>query len=61
MKPGFRTSEFWGKTLFQITIIAAGFIGEEPPIDEATALTIAAGLEGIYTLGRSVVKFFGSN
>ena len=58
MKKGIKTSEFWGKTLLQVLTLAFGLMGESPPLDEQTALTIVAGLEAIYTVARAITKTF---
>lgn len=53
-KPGWQTTEFWGKTLIQIVVLYNALSAKDIPIETATA--IVAALEGIYVAGRSVVK-----
>lgn len=56
-KPGYKTTEFWGKTALQVlTVVSA--IKPEANIDPSLALTVIAGLEAIYNLGRAIVKAF---
>lgn len=57
VKPGVQTSEFYGKILVQILTLVAMFI-PDAHIDPLQGLAIVAALEGIYALGRSIVKAF---
>lgn len=53
MTEGMKTSEFWGKIVVQVmTVITAlsGMIGDE------WAVLIVSVLEGLYIIGRSIVK-----
>jgi hypothetical protein len=55
-KPGWKTTEFWGKIAIQIfTLWSAGkgFVAPEK------AVLITSLLEGVYTLARSIVKYKG--
>lgn len=54
VKQGWKTTEFWGKTLVQLIVLYNSLF--KGSIDPQAALTIVAGLEGIYTGGRAVVK-----
>lgn len=57
--PGVSTSEFKGKAIVQIVLIAAVVLkqfGININIDEQTAFVIIAGMEALYTVGRSIVK-----
>lgn len=57
-KPGWQTTEFWGKVAIQVfTVVGAvkGFIAPEK------AALISSVLEGIYGIARSVVKFKGGS
>lgn len=58
-RPGYQTSEFAGKTAVQalmLLVIVAGQLGVDVQLDEQQAILIIAGLEGAYTLGRSLIK-----
>jgi hypothetical protein len=53
MKPGYKTTEFWGKVVLQLITIIGALKGT---IDPDTATTATSILEGIYAIGRSVSK-----
>ena len=53
-KPGYLTTEFWGKTLIQLVILYNAFSSKDIPIETATI--IIASLEAFYISGRSLVK-----
>lgn len=56
MKPGMQTTEFWGKVLVQLALIANQMFGLGLVISDEAALTIVAGLEAAYGVGRSIAK-----
>ena len=57
MKPGHKTTEFWGKTVLQfMLVLAVLFPGMGFEMEEQTAMVIAAGLEALYNTIRGVVK-----
>jgi len=58
VKPGWQTTEFWGKVAVQVFGILGAVKGFLPP---TTATLIIGILEGIYTIGRSFVKAKGSD
>lgn len=53
-KPGYKTTEFWGKTIIQLVVIFNALSAKDIPVESATA--IIATLEGIYIGGRSLAK-----
>jgi hypothetical protein len=53
-KPGWRTTEFWGKTLIQLIVVYNSLSSKDIPVETATA--IVAALEAVYIAGRSIVK-----
>lgn len=55
-KPGWKTTEFWGKIAIQSLSIAGMTQGFLSP-DKATL--IIGVLEGIYSIGRAIVKYKG--
>ncbi len=59
-KPGYRTTEFWIMLLAQVFTVYNTFKGDEKGarIDPATAAIIVAGIGGIYTAVRGLVKGF---
>lgn len=58
MKPGWKTTEFWGKIALQIFALWGGVKGFVSP-DKAVA--ISAILESLYGIGRNVVKLNGGD
>lgn len=60
MKPGYKTTEFWGKVLVQILTIASS-LKPEAGIDPGMGLVIVGGVEALYILGRSLLKAFNKN
>lgn len=56
MKPGIKSTEFWGKSAAQVLVVVAALAGVE--IEPAVALAAVAGLEAVYTIGRTIVKAF---
>lgn len=57
-RPGYKSTEFWSTAVFQTLALMAGFIGEDPPIDEQTAMILVGAATAVYTFARSFVKFF---
>lgn len=53
IKSGWKTSEFWGKVAAQATVIWAAIGGFIPP--KYAAIIVVAG-EGVYTIGRTILK-----
>jgi hypothetical protein len=56
VKPGWQTTEFWGKVAVQVFMLfgaAKGFLSPDK------AALIAAVLESVYGIARSVVKYKG--
>lgn len=60
VKPGQRTTEFWGKTVCQVLTILAT-LKPELEINPETGLAIVAGLEGLYTIARSIIKAYSKS
>ena len=58
VKPGWQTTEFWGKLAVQVFSIFSAVKGFIPM---PTGAIIAGVLEGIYTIGRSFVKAKGGD
>lgn len=58
VKPGWKTTEFWGKVAVQVFGVV-GAIKGFLPVNLATL--IVAGLEGVYSIARAVVKFKGGD
>lgn len=56
MKPGLHTTEFWGKSLVQLVLVLNQVFGLGLVISDEAALTIVAGLEAAYSVGRSMAK-----
>ena len=56
VKPGIRSTEFWGKTILQMVLVLNALFGLGIEMDSATALQIAVGLEAVYGLARSIAK-----
>lgn len=54
IKTGWKTTEFWGKTIIQVVVIFNALSSRDIPIETATV--VVAGLESVYVAGRSVVK-----
>lgn len=52
-KPGWKTTEFWGKVIVQLMSFWAVAKGMLPP---EKALLINGVLEGVYTIARSFIK-----
>lgn len=55
-RPGVQTTEFWGKSLLQLVLILNALFGLGIELDDQTAFTIVAGIEGAYALARGVTK-----
>jgi len=58
---GSSTTEFKGKTVVQLLVIAGAVVTHFVPevgIDQETAIAIVAGMEALYTLSRTVLKAF---
>lgn len=58
MKPGQKTTEFWGKVIVQVVLLVNLFLpaAHQLPIDDALAIKIIAGLEMVYGFVRGIVK-----
>lgn len=56
VKPGVRSTEFWGKSLLQLVLILNMLFDLGIDLDEQASMTIVAGLEGIYALVRGIAK-----
>lgn len=56
VKPGKTTTEFWGKLLVQAAVLLNSWFDIGVEMDLTQALTIVAGLEGLYMVVRGVVK-----
>lgn len=58
VKPGWKTSEFWGKVFIQALILfsMSGSVELSPEVAEQYGLQLIAGLEGAYIAGRNIVK-----
>lgn len=54
LRPGWKTTEFWGKTIIQLVVVYNALSSKDIPLDAATA--IIAALEGVYIGGRSIAK-----
>lgn len=54
-KPGWKSTEFWGKALVQGIVLWNSF-KEDSQINPELGLTIIAFIEGVYGASRSVVK-----
>ena len=55
-KPGWKTTEFWGKVVVQIIILVNSMQGAD--VDPQMAVAAIAGVEAVYALSRSLVKAF---
>lgn len=53
-KPGWQTTEFWGKAMLQVVVIFNAFSSKD--ISPELASQLVVGLEGVYIAGRSGVK-----
>jgi hypothetical protein len=53
-KPGWQTTEFWGKTLVQGIVIYNALAKKD--ISPELGAQLVVGLEAVYVAGRSVVK-----
>ena len=53
VKPGWKTSEFWGKIILQVIVILSGMQGLVSP---KWAVTISATLEILYGIQRALIK-----
>jgi len=58
VKPGWKTTEFWGKVAMQLFTIWGMAKGLVTP-DKAVFVTTL--LEGVYALARAIVKFKGGS
>jgi hypothetical protein len=56
VKDGYKTSEFWGKTLVQLIVVLNTLKGSD--VNPELALVLVAGVEAAYAIGRSLVKVF---
>lgn len=61
MKPGYQTTEFWGKVFIQLLVLLSmgGVLNIAPEAAQEYGLQIIAGLEGVYAGGRSLYKGIG--
>lgn len=55
-KPGYKTTEFWGKVLIQAVVVINAFKGSD--IDPEAAMKAVLAIEAVYVFGRSLVKAF---
>lgn len=53
-KPGWKSSEFWTKNIVQVVIIYNAMAKKN--LDPQLAINLVVALEGVYTLGRTLVK-----
>lgn len=53
VKPAWKTTEFWGKTILQVIVILSGIQGVVSP---KWATLIAATLEILYGIQRALIK-----
>lgn len=58
MKSGWKTSEFWGKAVVQVLAVVGALKGV---IDPEMATLVAGIVEGLYAIGRSIVKYKGGD
>ena len=58
VKPGYKTTEFWGKLVLQAIVVLNMFApeGSGREISPETGAAIVAGLEGLYGVIRAWVK-----
>jgi hypothetical protein len=57
-KPGYLTTEFWGKTLVQLFVLLNTFVLKDRPLDPQIGVTLVASLEALYNVVRMIVKAF---
>ena len=66
IKPGYKTTEFWGKSLVQIIAVGSTILQltgnqtitpEQQQVAVTTGLAVIAGIEIVYNGARSLVKF----
>lgn len=55
MKPGIKTTEFWGKVVLQI-ILLVNMIADAVVISDELAISIIASIEGLYMVWRQWSK-----
>lgn len=55
-RPGIITTQFWGKLLMQVAVLANQMFDLDIQLDDATAFTIVGGLEAMYQLWRRSVR-----
>ncbi len=55
MKPGIKTTEFWGKVVLQ-TILLVNMIADTVVISDELAISIIASIEGLYMVWRQWSK-----
>lgn len=53
MKPGYLTTEFWGKVALEVGVVAAALSSNLSPKWAAVAVAIS---EGAYAIGRGLAK-----
>lgn len=56
MKPGIKTTEFWGKLVIQVTVALNAIFDLGIDITDEIAMAIIGGLEAIYNIVRGIVK-----
>lgn len=55
-KPGYKTTEFYGKVLVQLVLAVNSIWGLGIECSDETSWVIIGGLEGLYTMWRSAIK-----
>ncbi len=58
VKPGWKTTEFWGKTAVQVILLLNVFVVKDNPIKPEIGLALVAGVEGVYDAVRALIKAF---
>lgn len=63
MKPGHKTTEFWGKVIVQAVMLVNMFLpaAHQLPVDDALAAKLVAGMEMAYQFARGIAKHGASS
>lgn len=56
VKPGSKSTEFWGKLVVQAVVLLNSWFDVSVEMDLPTAVTIVAGMEALYMVVRGAVK-----
>jgi len=56
IKPGIKSTEFWGKLLVQLVLLANSVFGLGIEISDADAILTVGALEGLYQIWRGIMK-----